>query len=104
MVRAIRNVGLSREMRILRDRLHGAINALDALERLDLAGAWGVEASARKRETALATIEKCVMSAAEALGAGHREQKRLNALIADLHQTNERLQGELDACRRTHSQ
>jgi hypothetical protein len=89
------NVGLTKEMRMLRDRLHGAINAIDTLERLDLAGAWGVEASGRKREAALATIERCVLDAAESLGTGRREQQRLNELIYRQHQEIERLKGEL---------
>jgi hypothetical protein len=74
-------VGLPRDYRVLRDRLRTAVNALDTLERLEIAGAWGAEASNKKRHAARKTIDQCITDAVNALGIRPDEQKLLSDVI-----------------------
>jgi hypothetical protein len=52
--------GLDRRSRILRDRLHRAIHALDAYERLLLSGAMGGPDAPAKKAHALGLISRCI--------------------------------------------
>lgn len=74
--------GLPKHLRILRDRLRTAINALDTYERLEIAAAWGAESSDKKRENALKRIEACVIDAADAIGCRPSEQQFLTDIIS----------------------
>lgn len=67
-----RNVGLSKEMRLLRDRLVSAVNAIDALEKLDLAGHWGIHSHEEKRGGAVQEIERRVALAASTIPPNRR--------------------------------
>lgn len=73
--------GLPRYLRILRDRLRTAVNALDTFERLEIAAAWGADASDRKREAALKTIERTVIDAADAIGVQPTEKIMYSEII-----------------------
>jgi hypothetical protein len=73
--------GLPKHLRILRDRLRTALNALDTYERLEIASAWGADASDRKREIALQRIESAVISAADAIGCHPSEKQFLHDII-----------------------
>ena len=59
-------------MRLLRDRLLSAVNAIDALERMDLAEVWGIHGNEEKRATAVRLIEKQVAVAANTIATGRR--------------------------------
>lgn len=83
--------GLPRYLRVLRDRLRTAINALDTYERLEIAAAWGTESSDRKRERALKTIERTVLDAADAIGVHPKEAVLYRDIITRLREENERL-------------
>lgn len=74
--------GLPKHLRILRDRLRTAINALDTYERLEIASAWGAESSDKKRQNALKRIESSVIDAADAIGCRPSEAQLLQDIIA----------------------
>lgn len=78
--------GLPKHLRILRDRLRTAINALDTYERLEIAAAWGAESSDKKRESALKRIESSVIYAADAIGCRPSEAQLLHDIIAALRE------------------
>lgn len=73
--------GLPKHLRILRDRLRTALNALDTYERLEIASAWGAPTSDKKREGALKRIESSVIDAADAIGCLPSEQQFLTDII-----------------------
>lgn len=52
--------GLPKPLRVLRDRLRTAINALDAYDRLLLSGAMGGPDASIKKGSALTTIIRCL--------------------------------------------
>ena len=83
--------GLPRHLRILRDRLRTALNALDTYERLEIAAAWGADASDRKREGALKRIEQGVIDAADAIGVQPSEKRFYADMITRLQEENVRL-------------
>ena len=83
--------GLPRHLRILRDRLRTALNALDTYERLEIAAAWGADASDRKREGALKRIEQGVIDAADAIGVQPTEKQMLAGIITRQRDEIERL-------------
>ena len=83
--------GLPRHLRILRDRLRTALNALDTYERLEIAAAWGADASDRKREGALKRIEQGVIDAADAIGVQPSEKRFYADMITRLQEENARL-------------
>lgn len=83
--------GLPKYLRVLRDRLRTAVNALDTYERLEIAAAWGADASDRKRENALKTIERTVLDAADAIGVQPSQAQFYRDIIARLQDENARL-------------
>lgn len=83
--------GLPRYLRVLRDRLRTAVNALDTYERLEIAAAWGADASDKKREAALKTIERTVLDAADAIGVKPSDQMFYRDCITRLQEENQRL-------------
>ncbi len=54
------NTGLPKHLRVLRDCLRTAINALDAYDRLLLSGAMGGPDAPTKQANALNTITRCL--------------------------------------------
>lgn len=82
---------MPKSLRVLRDRLRSAVNALDTYERLTLAGAWGVEAGDRRPDDALRIIEKAILSAADVIGVKSVERQMYHDLVASLRAENERL-------------
>jgi hypothetical protein len=78
-------------LRVLRDRLRTAVNALDTYERLEIAAAWGADASERKRESALRTIERSVLDAADAIGVNPSEKQLYVDIINRLQEENKRV-------------
>ena len=83
--------GLPRYLRILRDRLRTCVNALDTYERLEIASAWGADASDRKRDAALRTIERTVLDAADAIGVKPSDAQFYRDIITRLQDENQRL-------------
>ena len=83
--------GLPRDLRVLRDRLRTAVNALDTFERLELANSWGAPASDQTRQGALKRIEQCVIDAADAIGCHPSEKRLLSDVIWKLQDENKRL-------------
>ena len=85
------SAGLPRYLRVLRDRLRTAVNALDTFERLEIAAAWGAPASDTKRQSAMRTIERCVIDAADAIGCQPSEKRMFSDIISRLQEDNRRL-------------
>lgn len=85
------STGLPRYLRVLRDRLRTATNALDTFERLEVAAAWGAPASDAKRQSAMRTIEQCVIDAADAIGCQPSEKWMFSEIIRRLREENQRL-------------
>lgn len=83
--------GLPRYLRILRDRIHSAKNALDALERFEFASEWGASYSEQKREAAIKNVERAVLDAADAIGVKPKDAEFYRLIIERLKEENARL-------------
>ncbi len=83
--------GLPRHLRVLRDRINTAKNALDALERFEFASEWGAVHSEQKREAAIKSIESSVIAAADAIGCQPSEKRMFSGIIRRLQEDNQRL-------------
>ena len=83
--------GLPRHMRVLRDRINTAKNAIDALERFEFAHEWGAVYAEEKRENAMKNIERAVLAAADAIGVYPSEAMAYRDQIVRLQEENRRL-------------
>lgn len=83
--------GLPRHLRILRDRINTAKNALDALERFEFAHEWGAVYSEQKREQAIRHVERAVLDAADAIGVKPTDAQFYRDIIDRLQEENRRL-------------
>ncbi len=83
--------GLPRHMRILRDRINSAKNAIDALERFEFASEWGATYSEEKRENAMKNVERAILQAADAIGVYPSEAMAYRDQIMRLQEENRRL-------------
>jgi len=83
--------GLPRHMRVLRDRINTAKNAIDALERFEFAHEWGAVYAEEKRENAMKNIERAVLAAADAIGVYPSEAMAYRDQIVRLQAENRRL-------------
>jgi hypothetical protein len=78
-------------MRVLRDRINTAKNAIDALERFEFAHEWGAVYAEEKRENAMKNIERAVLAAADAIGVYPSEAMAYRDQIVRLQEENRRL-------------
>jgi hypothetical protein len=83
--------GLPRHLRVLRDRINTAKNAIDALERFEFAHEWGAVYAEEKRENAMKNIERAVLAAADAIGVYPSEAMAYRDQIVRLQEENRRL-------------
>jgi adenylosuccinate lyase len=83
--------GLPRHLRILRDRIITAKNALDALERFEFASEWGATYSEEKKRNAMNNVERAVLAAADAIGVHPSEAMAYRDIITRLQDENRRL-------------
>lgn len=83
--------GLPRHLRILRDRINSAKNAIDALERFEFASEWGATYSEEKRENAMKNVERAILQAADAIGVHPSEAMAYRDQIVRLQAENQRL-------------
>lgn len=83
--------GLPRHMRVLRDRINTAKNAIDALERFEFAHEWGAVYSEQKRDQAIRNVERAVLEAADAIGVKPSDAVFYRDIIDRLQEENRRL-------------